>query len=65
VFATTSPLLTDIGGVYLRNGDISELDEERRPFDPQHPNSTVTSHSIDPTSAQRLWQLSEELIKAQ
>jgi NAD(P)-dependent dehydrogenase (short-subunit alcohol dehydrogenase family) len=64
VFAATSPLLADIGGVYLRNSDISELDDEPRPFDPQRPNSAVTSHSIDPESAQRLWALSEELIKA-
>ncbi|MFJ9033768.1 SDR family NAD(P)-dependent oxidoreductase [Streptomyces sp. NPDC102274] len=64
VFAATSPLLADTGGVYLRNSDISELDDEPRPFDPQHPNSAVTSHSVDPESAQRLWALSEELIKA-
>ena len=64
VFAATSPLLDDIGGVYLRNSDISVLDEEDRPFDPRHPNSTVAPHAIDPASARRLWLLSEELIKA-
>ncbi|MFF1355148.1 hypothetical protein [Streptomyces sp. NPDC058297] len=64
VFAATSPLLADTGGVYLRNSDISELDDEPRPFDPRNPNSTVASYSIDPESAQRLWALSEELIKA-
>ncbi|MFC8077467.1 hypothetical protein ACFUN8_18270 [Streptomyces sp. NPDC057307] len=63
VFAATSPLLADIGGVYLRNSDISELDDEQRPFDPRHPNSAVTSHSIDPESAGRLWALSEDLFK--
>ncbi|MDQ0775039.1 NAD(P)-dependent dehydrogenase (short-subunit alcohol dehydrogenase family) [Streptomyces aurantiacus] len=64
VFAATSPLLADIGGIYLRNSDISELDDDPSPFDPQNPNSAVASHSIDPDSAQRLWDLSEELIKA-
>lgn len=62
-FAATSPLLADIGGVYLRNSDISELDDEHHPFDPAHPNSAVTSHSIDPKSAHRLWELSEALLK--
>ncbi len=64
MFAATSPLLAALGGVCLRNSDISELDDEPRPFDPQRPNSAVTSHSIDPKSAQGLWDLSEELIKA-
>ncbi|WP_329378106.1 SDR family NAD(P)-dependent oxidoreductase [Streptomyces sp. NBC_01716] len=62
VFAATSPLLADIGGIYLRNSDISELDDEPKAFDPRHPNSTVTSHSIDPESARRLWRRSEELL---
>ncbi|WP_312870987.1 hypothetical protein [Streptomyces lonarensis] len=64
VFAAVSPLLADIGGAYLRNSDISELDDEPAPFDPEHPNSAVPSHSIDRDSARRLWKLSEELIKA-
>ncbi|MGW7514559.1 SDR family NAD(P)-dependent oxidoreductase [Streptomyces sp. NPDC054796] len=64
VFAATSPLLDGIGGVYLRNSDISELDDEVRPFDPAHPVSTAMSHSLDPDSARRLWELSEELLKA-
>lgn len=64
VFAAVSPLLADIGGVYLRNSDISELDDEPALFAPEHPNSAVHSHSIDRDSARRLWKLSEELLKA-
>ena len=64
VFAATSPLLDEIGGVYLRDNDISPLDDEVRPLTAQSIPSDVASHSIDPQSAQRLWQLSEELLKA-
>ncbi|SOD60769.1 NAD(P)-dependent dehydrogenase, short-chain alcohol dehydrogenase family [Streptomyces zhaozhouensis] len=64
VFAAASPLLAGVGGVYLRNSDISELDDEDRPFDPVEPVSTVMSRSLDPESAQRLWALSEQLTAA-
>jgi NAD(P)-dependent dehydrogenase (short-subunit alcohol dehydrogenase family) len=64
VFAATSPLLTDIGGVYLRDNDISELDDEPRPMIPDSPPTDVTSRSIDPASAERLWNLSERLLAA-
>ena len=64
VFAATSPLLADVGGVYLRNSDVSELDDEPRPFDPDHPASAAMSHALDPTSARRLWDLSEALLAA-
>src|SRR5918996_1171912 len=67
VFAATSPLLAGIGGVYLRNNDVSPLD------DAPDPNArgaelirstNVVPHSIDPQSAQRLWQLGEQLLTA-
>jgi NAD(P)-dependent dehydrogenase (short-subunit alcohol dehydrogenase family) len=64
VFAATSPLLTDIGGVYLRDNDISRLDDEPRPMDFDNPPTDVTSNSIDPASARRLWELSERLLAA-
>jgi NAD(P)-dependent dehydrogenase (short-subunit alcohol dehydrogenase family) len=65
VFAATSPLLADIGGVYLKDNDIAHVDGV--------PSTTsfgtepitmpgVAPHAIDPESAQRLWALSEELI---
>jgi NAD(P)-dependent dehydrogenase (short-subunit alcohol dehydrogenase family) len=66
VFAATSPLLADIGGVYLRNNDISTLDENPQPivFGTTEVVATdVVPYAIDPDSAVRLWDLSEELIK--
>ncbi|TCP50136.1 NAD(P)-dependent dehydrogenase (short-subunit alcohol dehydrogenase family) [Tamaricihabitans halophyticus] len=64
VFAATSPLLTEIGGVYLKDNDISPLDDEPRPMSAIEPPSEVMSHSIDPRSAQRFWELSEQLLSA-
>jgi len=65
VFAATSPLLADIGGVYLKDNDIA-------PLDAASANLTfgsapielagVAPHAVNPRSAQRLWQLSETLI---
>ncbi|MEU4893345.1 SDR family NAD(P)-dependent oxidoreductase [Streptomyces sp. NPDC044780] len=64
VFAATSPLLAEIGGVYLKDNDISPLDDEPRPVTAEDIPSEVASHSIDPRSAQRLWELSEQLLTA-
>ncbi|WP_129667492.1 SDR family NAD(P)-dependent oxidoreductase [Phytoactinopolyspora endophytica] len=64
VFAATSPLLAEIGGVYLKDNDISPVDDEPRPLTADDIPSEVMSHSIDPHSAQRLWELSEQLLKA-
>ena len=66
VFAATSPLLADIGGVYLKDNDISPLDTPR-PINfgaEQDIPSDVVPHAVDPESAQRLWELSEQLLKA-
>jgi NAD(P)-dependent dehydrogenase (short-subunit alcohol dehydrogenase family) len=63
VFAATSPLLAEIGGVYLKDNDISSLDDEPRPLTADSIPSDVASSSIDPDSAQRLWELSERLLK--
>ncbi|WP_224366460.1 SDR family NAD(P)-dependent oxidoreductase [Hyalangium versicolor] len=63
VFAATSPLLADLGGVYLKDNDVSRLDDEPRPLTADSIPSEVASHSIDPQSAQRLWELSEHLLK--
>ncbi|WP_041824091.1 SDR family NAD(P)-dependent oxidoreductase [Streptantibioticus cattleyicolor] len=67
VFAATSPLLDTIGGVYLKDNDVSPLDEAPDP-DVQGAelirSQNVVPHSIDPRSAQRLWELSERLLKA-
>lgn len=64
VFAATSPLLTEIGGVYLKDNDISPLDDEPRPMSAVEPPSEAMSHSIDPRSAHRLWELSEQLLSS-
>jgi len=64
VFAATSPLLREIGGVYLKDNDISPLDDSPRPLTPQNIPAEVVSHSIDPESARRLWALSERLLNA-
>lgn len=64
VFAATSPMLADIGGVYLRDNDISPLDDDPKPMDFDNPPTDATSNSIDPASAARLWELSERLLKA-
>jgi hypothetical protein len=67
VFAATSPLLAEIGGVYLKNNDISPLDIDAKPIDfgvEQDLPTDVVPHAVDPESAQRLWELSERLLKA-
>jgi NAD(P)-dependent dehydrogenase (short-subunit alcohol dehydrogenase family) len=67
VFAATSPMLAGIGGVYLKDNDISPLDEDPKPIDLTNgevPPATVVPHAIDPDSAKRLWELSERLIEA-
>lgn len=64
VFAATSPLLADVGGVYLTDNDISALDDEPRPMSAEGPPTAAMSHSVDPESARRLWELSEELLRA-
>jgi NAD(P)-dependent dehydrogenase (short-subunit alcohol dehydrogenase family) len=66
VFAAASPLLADIGGVYLKDNDISPLDTPR-PINfgaERDIPADVVPHAVDPESAQRLWGLSERLLKA-
>jgi NAD(P)-dependent dehydrogenase (short-subunit alcohol dehydrogenase family) len=64
VFAATSPLLAGTGGVYLNNNEVSQLNDEQPPVTAEEIPADVVSHSIDPQSAQRLWELSEQLLKA-
>ena len=47
VFAATSPLLADIGGVYLKDNDISPLDDGPRQLTAESIPAEVASHSID------------------
>jgi len=70
VFAATSPLLADIGGVYLQNSEVAPIDETVVEFNPDiaaEPLETtvgVMPYAVDPESAQRLWELSEQLLTA-
>lgn len=66
-FAATSPLLADIGGVYLKDNDIAPLDHaaSKGAFGTEPIVLTgVAPHAVNPASAQRLWALSEKLIAA-
>ncbi len=65
VFAATSPLLADVGGVYLKDNDIAPLDDERKPLTADRIPSDAMSHALDPQSARRLWELSEQLLPPQ
>lgn len=64
VFAATSPLLAGIGGVYLKDNDIAPLDDEPRPLTADHIPSDAMSHTLDPQSARRLWEMSEQMLQA-
>ncbi|MYQ39285.1 NAD(P)-dependent dehydrogenase, short-chain alcohol dehydrogenase family [Streptomyces sp. LamerLS-316] len=63
VFGAASPLLAEIGGVYLKDSDISPLDDDAKPVTADSIPADVASHSIDPHSAQRLWELSVHLLE--
>jgi len=62
VFAATSPWLSEIGGVYLTDNDISVVDDTARPLTPDSIPTEVVSSSIDPANARRLWTLSEQML---
>ncbi len=62
VFAATSPLLAGIGGVYLKDNDIAPLDDEAKPLTADQIPSDAMSHTLDPQSAKRLWELSERML---
>lgn len=65
VFAATSPLLTGIGGVYLKDNEISPVDPVLGEMPTDGPPPTdVAPHAIDPDAARRLWELSEEMLRA-
>ncbi|MBO0810410.1 MAG: hypothetical protein J2P23_00015 [Microlunatus sp.] len=64
VFAATSPLLAGIGGIYLKDNDISAIGEALTTTEFDGPPSTeVAPHAIDQDSARRLWELSEQLLR--
>ncbi|SFM88638.1 NADP-dependent 3-hydroxy acid dehydrogenase YdfG [Chitinophaga sp. YR627] len=55
IWAATSPLLNETGGVYLEDVDVAEL-----AVDPSVPNG-VKPYSLEETSAKSLWALTEKL----
>lgn len=62
VFAATSPKLAGIGGVYLRDCEVSPIDDEDRPLTATSVPTDVVSSSIDPAAARRLWEISAQLV---
>ena len=65
VFAATSPLLADVGGIYLKDNDVAPLEGD--PDDISFGSEPirvggVAPYAVDPKSAQRLWELSEQLL---
>jgi NAD(P)-dependent dehydrogenase (short-subunit alcohol dehydrogenase family) len=55
VWAATSPLLNNIGGVYCEDVDVAEINHE------QTFSAGVKPYSLDESNAKRLWTLSEKL----
>jgi hypothetical protein len=56
VWAATSPLLADKGGLYCEDCDAAVRDDS-----PQPTEFGVRSYAIDPAQAERLWRLSAAL----
>lgn len=55
VWAATSSLLNDVGGVYLEDSDVAVLSLE------QEMSAGVKPYSLDESSSKKLWKLTEEL----
>ena len=62
MFGAASPLLNGIGGVYLKDNDVSPLDDRERQLTPECIPAEIASHSIDPQDAERFWAMSERMI---
>ena len=54
VFGAASPLLDGIGGVYLKDNDVSPVDDRERQLTADCIPAEVASHAIDPQDAARL-----------
>jgi NAD(P)-dependent dehydrogenase (short-subunit alcohol dehydrogenase family) len=63
VWCATSPMLSNIGGVYCNDAEIAELDCGQIEHAISEPSSLhgVKPYSLDKASAKRLWRLSEQL----
>jgi NAD(P)-dependent dehydrogenase (short-subunit alcohol dehydrogenase family) len=58
VWCATSPLLTDIGGVYCEDADIAVMADDKSV---SSNTGGVNIYSLDETNAKRLWTWSEEM----
>ncbi|WP_095011364.1 SDR family NAD(P)-dependent oxidoreductase [Tsuneonella mangrovi] len=54
-FAATAPELEGVGGVYLEDVAVAQVDDD-------DPSGSVRSYAVDPATADALWSLSEELV---
>ncbi|MBO2454459.1 SDR family NAD(P)-dependent oxidoreductase [Actinomadura barringtoniae] len=54
LWAATSPLLNDLGGLYLEDCDVAAISGPEAPMD----DGGVRAYAIDPDAAARLWDLS-------
>jgi NAD(P)-dependent dehydrogenase (short-subunit alcohol dehydrogenase family) len=63
VWCATSPLLSDLGGVYCEDADVAELDLGNLAprYDDPSTQRGVQPYSLDEANAKRLWSLSEEM----
>nr|WP_068890362.1 SDR family NAD(P)-dependent oxidoreductase [Pedobacter panaciterrae] len=63
VWAATSPLLNNVGGVYCEDADIAELLSEDAAIQTSAKlhQSGVMDYSLDESSAKKLWDLTEEM----
>ncbi len=63
VWAATSPLLNNIGGVYCEDADIAELLSEDAAIQTSAKlhQSGVMDYSLNETSAKKLWDLTEQM----
>ncbi|MEM6634526.1 MAG: hypothetical protein AAF667_01425 [Pseudomonadota bacterium] len=58
VYAATAPELSGQGGAYLADVQIAPIEADTEDF------SKVRPYAIDPASAERLWQVSEEMVNS-
>ncbi|MGY4856357.1 SDR family NAD(P)-dependent oxidoreductase [Cryobacterium sp. AP23] len=61
VFGAASPLLDGIGGLYLKDNDVSEIDDTDHPLSATSIPSMANSAMLNAADARRLWDLSEHL----
>ncbi len=57
VWAAVGKELEGVGGLYLEDC------QEAHPFDPAHPMTGYRPYALDPEHAERLWKVSEDLVK--